>query len=69
VLKTFTAFAIIAKSVFARDHNSEQSEARSLRIYNFPPIWQPATLLANDTAAQPLWAKIEGGVPNILFKG
>lgn len=38
-------------------------------IANFPPIWQPATLLANDTAGQALWANISGSIPNIAPKG
>jgi hypothetical protein len=38
-------------------------------VHNFPPIWQPATLLANDSDGQALWSKIAGGVPNIAPKG
>ena len=38
-------------------------------IHNFPTIWQPATLLANDSDAQAVWQKIASGVPNILAKG
>jgi hypothetical protein len=104
-LKFFTAIAVVATSVFAQDHSSEQSEAqiagthyrRSLRplslfanfsykdpniectvysyppvaqnIHNFPTIWQPATLLANDSNGQALWQKIASGVPNIAPKG
>jgi hypothetical protein len=104
-LKLFTAIALVATSVFAQDHSSEQSEAqitgthyrRLLRplslfakfsyqdpnaectvysyppvaqnIHNFPTIWQPATLLANDSAGQALWQKIAPGVPNIAPKG
>jgi hypothetical protein len=105
-LKLFTAVAaLVATSVFAQDHSSEQSEAqiagahyrRSLHplsfsaktfykdpnaectvyswppfaqnIHNFPTIWQPATLLANDSDGQALWQKIASGVPNIPPKG
>jgi len=32
-------------------------------------IWQPATLLANDSDAQAVWQRIASGVPNILAKG
>jgi len=39
-------------------------------VNTFPPIWQPATLLANDTEGQALWAKISPSIPtNILPKG
>src|SRR5258708_3430496 len=98
-LKFFTAIAaVVATSVFAQDHSSEQSEAqitgahyrRSIHplscsantlyedpnaectvysyppvaqnIHNFPTIWQPATLLANDSDGQALWQKIASGV-------
>jgi hypothetical protein len=37
--------------------------------HNFPTIWQPATLLANDTAGQAMWNKIAGSIPNIPPKG
>lgn len=38
-------------------------------IPNLPPVWQPATLLANDSAGQALWSKIAGNIPNISPKG
>jgi len=38
-------------------------------VHNFPPIWQPATLLANDSAGQAMWSKIAGSIPNIAPKG
>ena len=39
-------------------------------ISEFPTIWTPATLLANDTAGQALWANISSSIPtNILPKG
>jgi hypothetical protein len=36
---------------------------------NFPQVWVAATLLANDTAGQALWAKISPSVPDIAPKG
>lgn len=37
---------------------------------SFPPIWQPATLLANDTAGQAKWKSIQSSIPtNIPVKG
>ncbi|KAH8986775.1 chitin deacetylase [Lactarius hatsudake] len=76
----------LATSVLAQDHSSEQSEAQisdpnlectpyyyapsGQFVNTFPPIWQPATLLANDTDGQALWAKIAPSIPtNILPKG
>ncbi|KAH9979332.1 chitin deacetylase [Lactifluus volemus] len=39
-------------------------------IHNFPPIWQPATLLSTDTAGQAMWASIASSIPtNIQPKG
>jgi hypothetical protein len=38
-------------------------------LQTFPPIWEPATLFANDTAGQALWAKIAGSIPNTAPKG
>jgi len=38
-------------------------------IPNFPPIWQPAKLLGNDTAGQALWAKIADSIPDTPPKG
>jgi len=37
--------------------------------YNFPPIWQPAVLLANDSAGQAKWGSIQASIPNITVKG
>jgi len=40
------------------------------QLGSFTPIWQPATLLANDTAGQAKWKSIEGSIPtNIPVKG
>jgi len=84
-LKLFTVLVVVATSVFAQDHTSEQSEAQitdpnaectvysyppvAQNINNFPVIWQPATLLASDSNGQALWQKIAPGVPNIAPKG
>ncbi|ETW76379.1 carbohydrate esterase family 4 protein [Heterobasidion irregulare TC 32-1] len=39
-------------------------------IHNFPTIWQPATILPTDTAAQAKWASISSSVPtNIQPRG
>ncbi|KAN0137536.1 glycoside hydrolase/deacetylase [Lactarius tabidus] len=35
----------------------------------FPPIWQPASVLASDSQAQSMWANISGSIPNIAPKG
>jgi hypothetical protein len=37
--------------------------------HRFPPIWQPATLLQDDTEGQALWANISGNIPDIPPKG
>ncbi|KAK0491978.1 carbohydrate esterase family 4 protein [Armillaria luteobubalina] len=33
------------------------------QIKSFPPIWQPATILSDDTVAQAKWQSISGSVP------
>jgi hypothetical protein len=35
-------------------------------MYNFPPTWQPATLLVNDTDGQAKWANISGSIPTTI---
>jgi len=81
----FAAFAVVVTSVLAQDHSSEESEAQitdpiaecttyyyepvAQSVHTFPPIWQPATLLQDDTEGQALWAKISGSIPNIPPKG
>lgn len=35
----------------------------------FPPIWQPASVLSTDTTAQGIWANMSGSIPNIAPKG
>ncbi|KAK1226234.1 hypothetical protein PQX77_010816 [Marasmius sp. AFHP31] len=38
-------------------------------LWNFPPTWKPAMLLANDTAGHAKWDEIKGKVPtNITVK-
>jgi len=39
------------------------------QISLFPPIWQTAFILPNDTAAQAKWSSIAGSIPNIAPKG
>ncbi|KAF8906182.1 hypothetical protein CPB85DRAFT_897336 [Mucidula mucida] len=42
----------------------------STKISSFPPIWQPATIVAGDTVAQDKWNSIAGSVPsNIQPRG
>ena len=38
------------------------------QISLFPPIWQTAFILPNDTAAQAKWSSIAGSIPNIAPK-
>jgi len=82
-LTLFVAF--LATSARPQGHTSEQSEAQisdpnaECTVYSYPPvsqaisqfpaIWQPATLLASDSAGQAFWANISAGVPNIAPKG
>lgn len=84
-LQLVAAFAAIATPALAQDHTSEESESQITDpalectpyyyapsgqfVHNFPPIWQPATLLANDSAGQAMWSKIAGSIPNIAPKG
>ncbi|KZP25895.1 carbohydrate esterase family 4 protein [Athelia psychrophila] len=39
------------------------------QLSTFPPIWQPATLLANDTAGQAKWSSIQSSIPTTSPKG
>ncbi|KAI9433221.1 carbohydrate esterase family 4 protein [Lactarius indigo] len=85
-LQALRLFAFLVASALAQDHSSEQSEAHisdpnlectpyyyapsGQFVNNFPTIWQPATLLANDTEGQAMWANISSSIPtNILPKG
>lgn len=38
-------------------------------ISQFPPVWQPATLLTSDTAGQAMWSNMSSSIPNIAPKG
>ncbi|KAI0292372.1 carbohydrate esterase family 4 protein [Multifurca ochricompacta] len=77
---------LAASSVLAQPHISKRSKAKrsdpnqectpyyyppsEQYIHKFPPIWQPATLLPNDSAGQAMWTKISGSIPtNIQPKG
>ncbi|KII90446.1 carbohydrate esterase family 4 protein [Plicaturopsis crispa FD-325 SS-3] len=81
-----TALLLAAVSVNAQDRSSESGEAAitdpnsectpyyyapsATKLASFPPIWQPATILANDTTAQAKWNSISGSIPtNISVKG
>jgi len=84
-LRLFAVFTAITTSVLAQNHTNEQSESQitdpnqecttysypptAQLVHNFPTLWQPAKLLANDTAGQALWSKIAGSIPNIAPKG
>ena len=35
-------------------------------VNTFPPIWQPATLLANDSQGQAMWANISASIPTTI---
>jgi len=76
----------LCASVNAQDRNTEQGEASitdpnqectpyyyaptASQLGNFPPIWTPATLLANDTAGLAKWNSIKPSIPtNIPVKG
>jgi len=78
--------SLCASSVQAQDRNSEAGEASikdpnqectayyyaptATQMGSFPPIWQPATLLANDSAGQAKWNSIKSSIPtNIPVKG
>ena len=37
--------------------------------YNFPTIWEPASILSNDTEAQAKYQSIQSAIPNIPPKG
>ncbi|KAH9024069.1 putative chitin deacetylase [Lactarius pseudohatsudake] len=78
--------AFLAVSALPQDHTSEQSEAQisdpvlectpyyyapsGQFVNDFPTTWKPATLLANDTEGQAMWASISSSIPtNIQPKG
>jgi len=76
--------ASLAVAAAAQDRTTEQGEAQitdptqECAPYSYPPvanmvhptIWQPATIVAGDTAAQNMWNNISGSIPtNIQPKG
>jgi len=78
--------SLCVTSVYAQDRSTEAGEAQitdasaectvyyyapvATQLGSFPTIWQPATLLANDTAGQAKWKSIQGSIPtNIPVKG
>ncbi len=71
--RLYHALSLFAKKIFFADPNTECTVYSyppvAQNVHNFPPIWQPATLLASDSAGQALWQKIASGVPNIPPKG
>ncbi|KAN0137550.1 carbohydrate esterase family 4 protein [Lactarius tabidus] len=83
-LSLFVVF--LATSALAQGPSSEQSEAQITDpnvecqpyyyapadnfVNDFPEVWQPATLLANDADGQAVWAEISSSIPtNIQPKG
>ncbi|KAH9018837.1 chitin deacetylase [Lactarius hengduanensis] len=74
--------AFLATSALAQDHSSEQSEAQisdpnlectpyyyapsGQFVNTFPPIWQPATLLANDNR-WPSLGQLNGSTINVTY--
>ena len=69
-LELVAAFAAIATPVLAQTCAPYYDPASGPYVHtNFPTIWQPATLLANDSAGQAMWNKIAGSIPNIAPKG
>ncbi|KAF8258594.1 carbohydrate esterase family 4 protein [Lactarius quietus] len=76
-LRLFVAF--IAMSALAQDPSSEKSEAQITDpniecnpyyyaptdqfLNDFPQVWEPATLLANDAEGHAVWANISSSVP------
>jgi len=83
-LSLFVAF--LATSALAQDPSSENSEAQITDpdtecqpyyyapadqfINDFPEVWTPATLLANDAEGHAVWANISSSIPtNIQPKG
>jgi hypothetical protein len=72
-LEIVAAFAAIATPVLAQAPATActpyYDPTVGANIHNFPTVWQPATLLANDSAGQAMWNKIAGSIPNIPPKG
>lgn len=76
---------LLSAGTTAQDHQSEQGQAAIQdpqqqctaysyqpvldAISQFPPIWQPATIVKGDTEAQSLWDRISPNIPQIAPKG
>ncbi|KAK0213853.1 carbohydrate esterase family 4 protein [Armillaria fumosa] len=82
----FFSLGVLLLGAHAADRTTEEGEAAitdmaeectaysyppvASQIESFPPIWQPATILSDDTVAQAKWQSISGSVPtNIPVKG
>lgn len=77
--------SLLTTAAQAQDRNTEANEAgikdpqaecsayyyepSGSKLSEFPPIWQPATIVSGDTTAQDKWQSISGSVPNINPKG
>ncbi|KIL60066.1 carbohydrate esterase family 4 protein [Amanita muscaria Koide BX008] len=76
----FALFLSLSPTCLAQNRSTEAGEASikdpylecqpygyppvSNSLSSFPGIWQPASILPNDTAAMNLWNSIAGGVPS-----
>ncbi|KAI0321744.1 hypothetical protein OF83DRAFT_186584 [Amylostereum chailletii] len=76
------SLAALVLPVIAQDRTTEKGEAQisdptaectayyyapvSTQLTTFPTIWQPATLLANDTRGQAVWNSIQASVPTSI---
>ncbi|KAJ3574388.1 hypothetical protein NP233_g1798 [Leucocoprinus birnbaumii] len=81
---SLVSLAVLALGCYAQDRSTEEAEAQitdpnqecspyyyapvSLHTSSFPTIWQPASILPNDSAAQALWQSIQPNIPNIQPK-
>ncbi|KAH7926539.1 carbohydrate esterase family 4 protein [Leucogyrophana mollusca] len=81
----FFTVLLFAASVDAQDRTTEQGEAQisdpnqecapyyyapvNAALANYPAIWQPATIVASDTAAQAKYQGMLSQIPNIQPKG
>ncbi|KAK0212360.1 carbohydrate esterase family 4 protein [Desarmillaria ectypa] len=85
-LCAFLLLALLTPGSQAVDRSSEAGEASisdpssectayyyapsASKISSFPTVWQPASILANDSTAQAKWQSIMGSIPtNISAKG
>ncbi|PBK86971.1 carbohydrate esterase family 4 protein [Armillaria gallica] len=85
-LCAFFLLTVLVPDSHAQDRTDEAGEASisdpsvectayyyapsATQIHSFPTVWQPASILANDTTAQAKWQSIMGSIPTtILPKG